>query len=143
MKRKSVLEIFVVSVKNGIIYSHTDSSGITTLYDSLKITTVSEQDDDLNQPIPAIQTTPLKTPRVGKNGKIELCKIAYGYYREYILKNKVGYGVITYVHQNVKGPDRKVTYTGALMCDPQDEVAATSIIRKALVDYPNLRVTGL
>ena len=42
MKKKRVLEVFIVETKGGLMFSHKDISGKTTLYDSYKLTTITE-----------------------------------------------------------------------------------------------------
>ncbi len=139
MKKKRVLEVFIVETKGGLMFSHKDISGKTTLYDSYKLTTITELGGiDTKQP----DMLKLKKPKATTSAKteIELCEMTLAHYREYFL-NKLGTEIIS--QKRDVNPNRKIKFQSILKCSPENKTAATKIIKQALLDNKRLNVTWL
>ena len=134
MKKKRVLEVFVVEIKGVLKFSHKDISGKTTLYDSFKLTTITELGGfEEKQPVKSQKEKPPKIT-IAKT-EIYLCEMPLGLYRKYILK--IGSKLIT--QRRVVNPTGKVKFKSVLMCDPADKAAATKIIKEALPEKKMVR----
>ena len=142
MKKKRVLEVFIVETKAGLMFSHKDISGRTTLYDSYKLTTITELGGiDVKQP----DILKLKKPVTTSKSKNEIgfCEISLGHYRTYIKKNVAFPDIISQQRREIPGNNGTTTYISVLKSPPENKAAATKIIKQAILDNKLSKVTWL